>query len=492
MKTIKLLFLLVAFSTVTFYSCSDSNAIEKETVTQKSIAMRTALNKLKVANNISGKSSIKSKNAATTNPFCFEFVYPIVFSYNNGTAITASNFQGLLDILANESPTLYLEGIVFPFHVISSSTGTSTTISSESELVALLQSCGFTTINNDLLTTACFEIIFPISVTTPNNQTVVIHSLQELTTYMNNPSNGLETQIVFPISVTQQGQVVVIHNLYELYQMTNNCESTCICTQEYAPVCVQTTNGIVEFVNLCYAICAGYTQNDIVSCNPSTDCHLTNLQTTPGSCNTDGTYPLTINFTYSNPTSTQFEVINSANVVVGTYPLSALPLTLPSYPNVSAPAVDYLTVKLVGNTNCSTSNQWTTPTCPGVCTCQPVISPVCVQTSSGIVQYDNACLAGCAGYTANDFVNCNPAPATFGSLLGTCFTIAYPVNVQYQGAIVTVNSDGQLLQYYFPNMSYMPQMSYPITVTFTNPTQNITVIVSNQAAFEALISSHCN
>ena len=47
MKTIKILLLLVAFSTATFYSCSDENAIKNESSAQKSTALRTVLNKLK-------------------------------------------------------------------------------------------------------------------------------------------------------------------------------------------------------------------------------------------------------------------------------------------------------------------------------------------------------------------------------------------------------------------------------------------------------------
>ena len=106
MKTIRLLMLFLAISAVTFYSCSDSDPISNNTETQESIALRTALNELKKANDL-GRTA--------TNPFCFDFVYPITLSLNNGTNVTATTFEGLIDILANESPNLYISGIVFPF-----------------------------------------------------------------------------------------------------------------------------------------------------------------------------------------------------------------------------------------------------------------------------------------------------------------------------------------------------------------------------------------
>ena len=76
MKKIKILVLLLTISVATFYSCTDNNPIENEVVTQKSIATRTAMNELKIANGITDKNG----NSSTSNPFCFEFVYPITLS----------------------------------------------------------------------------------------------------------------------------------------------------------------------------------------------------------------------------------------------------------------------------------------------------------------------------------------------------------------------------------------------------------------------------
>lgn len=481
MKKIKILVLLVAVSVATFYSCTDNNPIENEAVAQNSVAMRTAMNELKIANAISDRHSA---NATAANPFCFTFVYPLTISYNTGTTVTVSSLDGLLDILANETPNLYISGIAFPFQVMHN--GAVSTIASEGQFIALLMSCGYTTINTDLLNSFCFDIVYPMTIVV-NNQNVTITSQQGLIPYLNNPSNGM-AQIVYPLSVNYNNQVVVIDNIYELYQMINNCDD-CICTAVYEPVCVQTTTGIVEFGNLCYAQCAGYTQNDLVVCNPSTDCDVFNLTATPGPCNGNGTttFPVTINFSYTNAPGTTFEVHDESGNLMGTYPLSSLPVTVNGFNNSGNPNTgSILSVNLVGSNNCSQSIQYLQTILCANCGCPSGGSPVCVQTPTGLIQYGNACLAQCAGHPSSSFVTC-PA-ATFGSGLGTCFTISYPVLVQSGGMIVAVDTNPQMLQYYFPNQSPIPAFVYPVTATFGGQT----VTIQNQSAFQSFIQANCN
>ena len=150
MKTIKLLFIFMVLSAVTFYSCSDNDPIQNtRAVAQESIALRTALNEMKIHNDIAGRHPEDGKTSNLASPFCFDLVYPVTLSMNNGTTITVNNFEGLIDILLSESPAIYVSGIVFPFQVMQS--GSVLTIGSESDFTALLQSCGFTTFNDDLL-----------------------------------------------------------------------------------------------------------------------------------------------------------------------------------------------------------------------------------------------------------------------------------------------------------------------------------------------------
>jgi hypothetical protein len=490
MKTFKLFLLFVAISSVTFYSCSDSSPIENDTPTaQKSVALRTTIFELVKANPPGDRpsdNSTKANRLTPATPFCFEFVYPIVMSYNNGTAVTISSSEGLWDIINNESANLFLEGIVFPFQVVKDVTYQ--TINSESEFVALINNCGFNNLYDEIHNTYCFDIVFPITLEF-NGQTVIINSEQELLIFGDAPGFSGQINIVFPISVSYQGQIVVINSLYEFYQMAANCSNTCVCTQEYAPVCVQTPNGIVEFGNLCYAICAGYTQNDLVSCIPINECTISNLTVTPGTCDINGSYPLTINFDYTNTSATQFEVwsTTSSSFPIGSYPLSSLPFTLTNYPQILI-AEGSLTVKISGNTTCSATQQFPIPDC-SPCNCPTNFDPVCVQSGGGIVQYNNTCLAECAGFTANDFINCGIAPNNFSTQLGTCFNITYPVTVQYQGAVYTVNSNSQLLQYYNSTIQAMPAMNYPIAVTWG--AQTATFTYNSQAEFQVAVSANC-
>lgn len=478
MKTIKSLLLLLVFTSALFYSCSDSDPIENETSAQKSIALRTTVNELKKAHNVSGRSSDDSV-------FCFNFVYPITFTFNNGTEVTVTSFAGLLDVISNESPQLYLEGVEFPFQV--SQEGQVTAIATEDEFVQLLLNCGINTINDELETTYCFDIVFPIAIISPDGDTVAINNLQELLGYLNAAGGATEADIVFPISVLYEGQATNIQNIYEFYQMVNNC-SGCACTYDYNPVCVQTVNGIVEYGNLCHALCAGFTPNDIVNCNP-TNCNIENLTVAVGNCNVDGTYALTVNFNYNNPVSSQFEVRTQAGILVGTYPLSSLPVTIPNYPN-NGQGADFGTVNIAGNTSCSAVQQWAVPVCgePVPCVCPTEFEPVCVQTTNGIQQYGNICLAMCDGHTQADLITCGVVPDSFAGQLGNCIQISYPVVVLFEGATITVNSDSHLLQYYYPAQTAMPYMVYPITASVGGQTQTF----NTQAAFAGQIALSCD
>ncbi|HEU0137598.1 MAG TPA: hypothetical protein VFQ50_09930 [Flavobacterium sp.] len=436
MKNVKLLLMLLVSTTI-FFSCSDSEPIENQGNAESSVALRTTLAEYKKAHGISSKS-------ANDEEFCFDFVYPITFSYNTGTAVTVTSFEGLLEILSNESSDFYLDGVVFPFQVSQQASGgvTFTTINSESEFVELLQACGIDTIDADLQTTFCFDIVFPINISMPDGADITVESMVELEALANS-SSDFQGEIDFPISVLYDGQTVVLNNVYDFYEMLDNCDQ-CICTADYAPVCVQTPLGVVEYGNICFAICAGFTQDDFVMCGPTNNCSITNLQVQPGDCSAAGDFDLLVNFSYSNPPSTQFEIRNSNNIVVSTHNLSDLPVTIPNYAILGI-TVEFLTVNFVGDTNCGATTEWSIP-------------------------------ANCGGN------------GSFASNLGSCFNMVYPVGVQSQGAVVTVTNDTQLLLYTTATGS-LPPFSYPVAVTFNGSS---TTTVNSSAQFQTLMDANCN
>lgn len=392
MKNIKILVLFVLVAATTFYSCTDNNPVENEAVASKSIALRTSLNALKKANNISGKLTLTTQDQA----FCFNFVYPITLSYNNGTLITVANSEGLLEILTNENNDLYIDGIVFPFQV--QQEGAVTTITNEAEFFALLQECdNIQTVNDFMFDFTCYSIVYPIQIINANNQTVTVNTQAELMQQISTPTGNFiyQLNVVFPISVIQNNQTIVINDIYEFFELNNNCNAStdCVCLEIYQPVCVWTPTGVVQYPNACYAECDGFSQNDFADCSSS-------------------------------------------------------------------------------------------------CICPAVVDPVCVQTATGVVQYENSCRAECDGFTSADFIECGVAPLpTFGELLGTCFQISLPVQIQSQGALVTANNNSEILQYWFPAQAAYPAFNYPITITFTS---GITATVANQSAFQSLVAQHCN
>lgn len=335
---------------VSLYSCTDSNPVENEIVTTKSISLRTTLNEIRKANNISGKNGLSTQDAA----FCFGFVYPINLSYSDGTVITVSSYEGLIEVLTNETSALYIDGIEFPFQV--QQEGAIITINNEDEFFALIDDCTFHTLNDFVFDFTCYSIVFPISVVNDNGETIVVNSQTELVDLVlpTPTGNSYQLDIVFPISVVQNDQTIVINNLFDFFDLNNDCSSSsCVCTADYNPVCVQTATGIVEYSNMCHAECDGFTAADLVSCDPVT----------------------TVNF---------------------------------------------------------------------------------------------------------------------GTALGSCFTMAYPVQIQYMGALVTVNSDDNLRQYYFPAQANIPAFVYPVTAIFNSPAGSVTVVVNNSAQFETAINTNCN
>ncbi|MBC7607666.1 MAG: hypothetical protein H7199_12035 [Burkholderiales bacterium] len=478
MKTLKLfLFLLVALPV--FNSCSEDNPIKKQATTKSSNALRIMLAEYKKVQGISNRSS-------EPETFCFEFVYPMTFSYNDGTVVTVTSFDGLIEILSNETSELYLEGIQFPFQVTQQTPNETITltISSEEEFSSLIESCGIDTVEDQMGNSLCFDIVYPITINTANGQ-VAVDSFEALVDQLNALGADSELDIIFPISVLYGGQVIIINNLYEFYEMVENCD-TCVCTEEYVPVCVQTPSGIVEYANACFAICAGYTQNDFVTCVPSTNCNITNLTIQPSACSTTGTFNVTVNFTLANSSGTQFAIYNSNSQLFGPYNLSDLPITISNYP-IFAQDSDFLSVFIVGDTNCSVTEEFASP-CVVSCNCSDEYFPVCVMGPNGITSYSNQCYAFCAGYTAADFVDCGAGPGLFESELGSCFFITYPVSVQYQGAVYSVNNDVELLQYASTSGS-VPLFVYPITVTFPNI---MATTVNSGTEFSNLADANCN
>ncbi len=258
--------------------------------------------------------------------FCYEFVYPVTLSYNNGTEVTVQNFDSLIDVLISMTNDLYIDGIVFPFDV---------------QLIE----------NGTLVTRT-------------------IHTEDEFTTLIDGCSVGVD--------------------------------DGCNCSEEYAPVCVlvQEENGdgfVVEFPNMCFAICEGFTQDDIVDCdndNPNS-----NFFDQMSDC-----FQLVYPFTIIDDSGVSHTINNADEFSTALFSTTFFEFVFPM--SVTREVNGEMQTQVLNNmeemillfASCNTPE----------CNCPAVEEPVCVETPSGvIVEYRNACFAACDGYTPNNFVTCN-------------------------------------------------------------------------------------
>lgn len=498
MHFLKYIIGLLFFSLFLFNACQDDDYMDlnnNDLSRQESITLQTMLNQIErqISNGVSSNSPQDS--------LCFQFVYPIRLIYNTQNIITINGFNGLVEVLNNQSSQLYVTGIVMPFQVILHNQ--TQTINTQNELISLLESCDFLTINEEIINTFCFDIFFPIVITAQNGQNINIDNIAGFQSFLATQSNTYQAEIVFPIIVIYQNNYVLIHNLYEFYEMVDNCTtSSCNCYAVYSPVCIQTPNGIVEFGNMCYAACEGYDQNDIVPCNNGGNCNIFNLDITTGNCGNNDNFSLTLDFDYNNPQSEFFEVYARDSVAgspafwdyKGVYPLSQMPITIQS---VSDAETTYQSIKvqIKDHPNCYLVEEFLSPNCGGNdgCICPSVYAPVCVQGPNGIITFENACHAECEGYTQANFIQCPTPTINFGQSLGTCFTIALPEQIEHNGNLITVNSNGDILQYYHPSVAPIPNFVYPVVLTFANTaTGSQTITVNSQNQFISLIDQYCN
>ncbi|MFY8187509.1 MAG: hypothetical protein ACOVLC_06060 [Flavobacterium sp.] len=265
MKKIKFLALFTLLSAVFFTSCSDNESIENQAVTQESTALRLMFNEMKRTNNAAGKVAIESEETT------FDFVYPINVSYNNGTVVTVTSQAGLIELLLNESSDLYITGIEFPFQMVVGPDNTIITIDGESEFWEVIEDMEVATYDTFVFSASCFELSFPISFVTSNNQIITVASQEALFELYTDPNQiTVIYDFVYPFNVISEGQTVTINNMFDFEEVYINCIDTieCICLQIYAPVCVATPTGeILFYPNACYANCEGYTEADFVDCD---------------------------------------------------------------------------------------------------------------------------------------------------------------------------------------------------------------------------------
>ena len=326
MKNLKLNLLIFVFITGFFTSCTNNDSVVEEQNIDQSEAITQSLNRLAQQFNNEG-NVITSANPSgnIVFDFCFDFVYPLNLSYNNGTTVSVDSLEDLISILINSNDNLYINGVEFPFNVETyngSGAIEIVTINNEDDFFNLLEDCdfdavdececiedynpvcvevqtpdgesfiitypnqcyalcdGFTPnnfVNNctgDYNNTGgypCFDLNFPLTIITNENQTITVNSQVELDNAL---YNTYYFDFVYPFEVTtDDGNIESIQNEDDFIELLESCynEYNCPCPTNVLPVCVEieTPDGnieIISYLNACEAECDGFTEADFVNC----------------------------------------------------------------------------------------------------------------------------------------------------------------------------------------------------------------------------------
>jgi len=177
----------------------------------------------------------------------------------------------------------------------------------------------------------------------------------------------------------------------------------CVCTQEYAPVCVAVPSGeTVVFPNACYAFCEGFGPEDFVNCSDNGyDFCQANFLYAPASDS--------LSLTFSDA-STAF----GDSITTYLWKLDGQEFNGPSF-TYTFPESGVFSVTLSITTEGGCTSTFTSEVRVGNtgsdCICPEVFDPVCVATSAGgFITLPNACIALCLGYDESMFTNCGNGP----------------------------------------------------------------------------------
>lgn len=191
-------------------------------------ALRTSLEAIR--ENFSVSTAADSTNKTSEQiTLCFQFVYPLVVKYNDGSTQQLNNYDALLQVLLDESSALYLTGIGFPFEVEENGSEETATIKTEQEFKMLLSACGYEEINyTDIINSvsSCFTINYPLDLIV-NDQIKTFMNAQEAENYFNQYwSSSATVSISYPFRVTlhtmEEDKQTSIENDFEMISLIKN------------------------------------------------------------------------------------------------------------------------------------------------------------------------------------------------------------------------------------------------------------------------------
>ncbi|WP_323788642.1 hypothetical protein [Psychroserpens sp.] len=277
MKNFKLFLLSFTLIAGFLTSCTNNDTVVEDQNINESEAITISLNRLAQQFNTEGDVIPTSNPAGNiVFDFCFDFVYPLNLSYNNGTTVSVNSLDDLIIILINSTDDLYINGVEFPFNVERYNASTDAieivTINNEAEFFDLLEDCDFDGIDscdcddsvnpvcvevqdpngesfiitypNECLAmcdgftpndfaenceddyncpggNGCFDFNFPITIVTDDNVTITIESQEELDNAL---YNVYYFDFVYPFEVTlTDGSVVTVSSENDFVALLDDC-----------------------------------------------------------------------------------------------------------------------------------------------------------------------------------------------------------------------------------------------------------------------------
>ena len=159
---------------------------------------------------------------------CFDLVYPITMTMPDATTVTGNDKEALGTAIKNwyiANPTS-TEKPAFNYPIqITFEDGTTKTISNDTELETAYDDCKGWDKWKD-----CFDLVFPITMTMPDDTTVTGNDKEALGTaiknwYTANPTSTEKPTFNYPIQITfKDGTMKTINNDIELKMAYDDCE----------------------------------------------------------------------------------------------------------------------------------------------------------------------------------------------------------------------------------------------------------------------------
>jgi len=197
----------------------EAETSNETTELKNSLALRATLENI--------KNEEQLERSVQEDGLCFQFEYPIVLSYNNETTVSVSDYNNLLNLLLEETTSLHIVGIEFPFNIVQDEQ--TQAVNDESEFQTVVTDCGYDMVTFEdviMLTDNCFTVNYPISVVI-NDEPQTFNNQAEAQSFFLGFTEEIDSVgFAYPFSVTLQEDesTVVVNDDFELVFLI---EETC-------------------------------------------------------------------------------------------------------------------------------------------------------------------------------------------------------------------------------------------------------------------------